>query len=349
MRQAAILLILCFVCFSLSCSNSGSGNGDGFTYGPGDYDRILSHDGLDRRYILHVPELYNKTPVPMVIIIHGGGGDAESAVKYFELNEKADAEDFIAVYPEGTGEVMFGKLIGTWNGGECCGYAQVNDIDDVGFIRSMMDEIKGDFSIDADRIYVTGMSNGAIMAYRLACEMSNEIAAIAAHSSIGHYSSCAPSRSVPTLHIHGKLDPCASYDGCTACESCFLNFLNEYSELCLLTPLTLTPEDTTVMSVEAFMEEWRLINGCTPVKTTTWTAPLGRCETYADCGGGEVVLCSIDDMGHTWAGRDNYSPDACDTAPDGCVCTAWKNAVGDLSQALDANDVIWEFFEKHAL
>ncbi len=342
------------LCISLySCNNSENSSEDPaetvYTLGSGDYDLQIDHDGLQRRYILYVPDSYDKSkPYPLVIAIHGGGGNADGSVTYFQFNDKADQEDFIVAYPEGTGEYISGKLMGTWNGGNCCGYAKDNNIDDVGFIDAMIEKIKIDFNTDTKRIYATGMSNGAIMSYKLACDLSHKIAAIAPHSSIGHFTQCNLARSVPTLHIHGTDDPCASYDGCSPCESCALNYLNYFSTDCLSIPLNLEPSDFDAASVPTFIDSWRIENGCSDTKITSWQNGNSLCETYSDCAGGEVTLCTVDGLGHTWSGRGSYSLAACDQNPDGCACSAWKNAVGPLSSDLISNDVIWEFFKKHA-
>ncbi len=321
-----------------------------YTLGSGDYDFQIDHDGLQRRYMLFVPDSYDKSEsYPLVIAIHGGGGSAEAAVTYFQFNDMAEQEGFMVAYPEGTGEYLSGKLIGTWNGGNCCGYAKNNNIDDVGFIDDMIEKIKIDFNTDAKRIYVTGMSNGAIMSYRLACDLSHKIAAIAPHSSIGHFAECNLTRSVPTLHIHGMDDPCASYDGCTECESCFINYLNHFYSACLLTPINIEPSDIDAVSVPTFIDSWRIENGCTDIKVTSWQNGNSSCETYSECGDGEVILCTVDGLGHTWSGRGSYSPDACEANPDGCICLVWKNAVGPLSDDLISNDIIWAFFKRHAL
>jgi polyhydroxybutyrate depolymerase len=344
-----ILISLIFCLLLNSCKSGDTSKGADYTLGPGDYDFEILHDGLERRYILYVPDSYDQSkPYPIVIAIHGGGGNADASPAFFQLNDKADQEGFIVAYPEGTGEYISGKLLGTWNGGNCCGYAKINNIDDVGFIDAMIGKIEIDFNTDTNRIYATGMSNGAIMCYRLACELSDKIAAIAPHSSIGHFTECNLTRSVPTLHIHGVEDPCASYDGCTECESCFVNFTNYFYTTCLSIPLDLEPSDVDVVSVPSFIDSWRIKNNCSDTKITSWQNGSSFCETYSDCGEGEVTLCTVDG-GHTWSGRGSYSLNACSLDPDGCACQAWKNAVGPLSNDLIANDVIWEFFKRHSL
>ncbi|OGJ86518.1 MAG: hypothetical protein A2268_15700 [Candidatus Raymondbacteria bacterium RifOxyA12_full_50_37] len=147
-----------------------------FSFGPGDYNFSIQQDTLERIYKVHVPSSYDSTmPMPLVLAFHGGGGDAEGSIKFFKLNGKADTSDFIVAYPQGTGKTVLGKLYGSWNAGRCCPPATENNIDDVAFIDTLIDQMEDDFNIDPQRIFALGMSNGALMAYRLACELSRMI------------------------------------------------------------------------------------------------------------------------------------------------------------------------------
>jgi polyhydroxybutyrate depolymerase len=145
--------------------------------GPGDHTRTLQVDGRERSYLVHVPAKYGgKQPTPVVLAFHGGGSNAEQMVRFCGLNEKADKEGFLAVYPSGTGR--FERML-TWNAGNCCGYAMQNKVDDVAFTRALLDDLAEVANVDPKRVYATGMSNGAIMCYRLASQLSDRIAAIA--------------------------------------------------------------------------------------------------------------------------------------------------------------------------
>ena len=145
--------------------------------GPGDHTRTLKVGDLDRKYMIHISKQYDsKTPMPLVLSFHGGGGNAESMVRFCGLNDKADEAGFIVVYPSGTGRLE--KLL-TFNGGNCCGYAMQNNVDDVAFVRALLDDLATVANIDSKRVFATGMSNGGIISYRLASELSDRIAAIA--------------------------------------------------------------------------------------------------------------------------------------------------------------------------
>ena len=126
------------------------------------------------------------------------------------LNEKADKEGFIAVYPNGTGRL---EQMLTWNGGNCCGYAMWNNVDDVGFTRALLDDLAKVANVDAKRVFATGMSNGGIMCYRLASELSDRIAAIAPVSGTMGTATCNPKRPVSVMHFHGTDDEFLPFKG----------------------------------------------------------------------------------------------------------------------------------------
>lgn len=167
------LALVLFCCTVLLSSNV---NGE-MPLVPGDHTQTVDHDDRTRSCLVHVPPKYNpKRPTPIVLVFHGGGSNAEQMMRYCGLNEKADKEGFIAVYPNGTGRL---EHMLTWNGGNCCAYAQWNNVDDVGFTRTLLDDLTKVVNIDRKRVFATRMSNGSIMCYRLASELSDRIAAIA--------------------------------------------------------------------------------------------------------------------------------------------------------------------------
>jgi polyhydroxybutyrate depolymerase len=174
-------------------------------------DRLitLEHGGRERSYIAHVPP-QPRRPAPVVINFHGGGGRAAAQQEYSRMDALADREGFIVIYPNGTGQLK--RMLLTWNTGTCCGYAALNNVDDVGFVSAVLDDLASRALIDPKRIYATGLSNGAMMAYRLAAELPERIAAIAPVAG----SMTLPSairHPVPILHIHSVDDPRALYAG----------------------------------------------------------------------------------------------------------------------------------------
>ena len=167
--------------------------------------------GGTRTYEVHLPPQYDsKTPLPVVINMHGGGGNAAANRKQTKMDAASDRYGFIVIYPEGTAGL--GHFY-TWNAGLCCGYSVKWKIDDVGFISNVLDEVEKNYAVDNRRVYATGMSNGAMMAYRLACELPNRITAICGVATTLGVDGPAPTRPIPLLQIHGLKDENAPFSG----------------------------------------------------------------------------------------------------------------------------------------
>ena len=283
--------------------------------GPGDHTHSLTVGDLKRTYLVHVPLKYDpKKPTPVVLIFHGGGGNAEQMARHCGMNEKSDEGGFIAVYPSGTGRL---EKVLTFNGGNCCGYAMNQKIDDVEFTRRLLDDLAKSVNIDPKRVYATGMSNGAIIAYRLASELSDRIAAIAPVAGPMGTETCSPKRPVPVIHFHGTADENAPFKGGKGKGV----------------------SGTDFYSVEHSITAWIKANGCEEKPGIT------RLPDKADDGmtvqkkvygngknGAEVVLIVIEGGGHTWPGREPTF-----------------RLLGKSTKDISANDLMWEFFEKHPL
>lgn len=312
----------------------------------GEYDFAVKHDGLERKYLVHIPVKYsNNTKTPLVIALHGGAGNAEDSPAFFHLNPKADQEGFILAYPEGTGKDLAGKHFGSWNAGRCCSSAKDENIDDVGFIREMIAKLKTDFNIDEKRIYATGFSNGAQMAFRLACEMSEEIAAVASGGSVGSYDACNPKRPVPIFFFHGIADTVSPYEGGSECGVAIADFL-----ISMGLPAERNP--FVCEGNEAYIAKWRKFNGCSDVSKLTFNNGNATCDTYDQCNDkAEITFCKVEGMGHIWPGpnADYGNVEVCNDRPNGVMCKGWKKTMGPLSGDLDANKMIWDFFKKHPL
>ena len=179
----------------------------------------LQHDGQTRIYWVHVPPNYADTDdsLSLVVALHGGGGSGPQFESQSKLSEKSDREGFIVVYPDG--RQNSGVLgLRTWNAGACCGQvASSLRTDDVGFIRKLIDKLSVRYRVDPKKVYATGHSNGAMLCYRLACELPDKLAAIAANSgTIQLKTACRPARVMPILHIHSQLDRNVPYTGALA-------------------------------------------------------------------------------------------------------------------------------------
>ncbi|WP_456385400.1 extracellular catalytic domain type 1 short-chain-length polyhydroxyalkanoate depolymerase [Desulfolithobacter sp.] len=181
-------------------------------------ERLNVH-GQDRSFIVYRPvsALASQSP-PLMIVLHGGLGNAEAMERTTGMNKVADREGFIVVYPNGTAPryAMRRKVknMRTWNAGSCCGPAVRFNVDDVAFISNLIERMQSEYGIDPRRVYVAGFSNGAMLAYRLACEIPEKIAAIIAVSGTLAVDRCSDSANqVAVLHIHGEMDDNVPYKG----------------------------------------------------------------------------------------------------------------------------------------
>lgn len=279
---------------------------------PGDYTFTIQHDGLARMYRVHVPANYDPArPAPLLVALHGGGGDMilQANDRLYGLITKSESEGFVAVFPNGFSKFPGGKLA-TWNAGNCCGAARDRQVDDVGFIRQVVENLTRQLNIDHTRIYATGMSNGAMMAYRLACEASDLFRAIAPVAGTDNTRQCAPARPVAVLHIHARDDSHVLFGGGAGPDSVSASQVTDY------------------VSVPATMAKWAKLDGCAAAPSRVLDKPGAYCEAYAPCkGGAQVQLCVTETGGHSWPG--GHKPRVAGATP---------------SEAISANDVMWEFF-----
>ena len=281
----------------------------------GDPSVSIEFGSLDRSYLIHMPNPLPSGAPPLVVVLHGGGGSAESTAKMTGFDAEADKQGFIVVYPNGTDKVRpFLNAMGkpgflTWNAGSCCGYAQENNIDDVGFIRAVVGQVIKDNAADPKRVYVTGISNGGMMAYRLACEASDLFAAIAPVSAVQEVASCKPAQPVSVFHIHGAKDenvPLAGGVGKKAHEK----------------------EDRK--PVQDTIDFWVKQDGCSV--STHSQEPDVLMSNYGGCDAGtEVSFFVIQDGGHAWPGGQRIAL-----------------FLDEPSRALNATPEIWRFFSTHS-
>jgi len=279
---------------------------------PGDYTFTIQHDGLARMYQLHVPASVDPaTPASLLFALHGGGGSMEYQADdaHYGHITKSDREGFVVVFPNGFSKLASGKFA-TWNAGNCCGGARDQNVDDVGFIRQIVANVTRQLNIDRNRIYATGMSNGGLMSYRLACEMSDVFKAIAPVAGTDNTRGCNPKHPVSILHIHASNDTHVLYTGGAGPKT---------RDKSLVTDFT---------SVADTVSKWVRLNGCTATPRRTLEKAGAYCEVYAPCQGkAEVQLCVTETGGHSWPG-------------------AQKTRGEPASQAISANDVMWEFFSR---
>ena len=297
----------------------------------------LEWGGQRRPFIVHVPPGKTGESLPVVLVLHGGGGNAENMRAMTGMNDVADKHGFIAVYPEGYGSPILDRMR-TWNAGDCCGPAVKKQSDDVGYIAAVIDGLVKAYKIDESRVYATGHSNGAMMSYRLACELSYQIAAIAPNAGQRTVEGCKFKRPVPVLHMHGTQDPCALYDGGEKCGGCFSKFLRFSAE-----------EDRSCLPVRSVVQDVAKLNGCEMTTEVTLQKGALTCEQYKCGAQANVSLCSFAGMGHRWAGASDKGPSVCAKEPDKKICNRYEEIVGPGNNDADAGELAWAFFSRFSL
>jgi len=275
---------------------------------PGDYSFTINHDGIERDYRVHVPARYNpNNAAPLLVSLHGGGAnmDYQASEQNYGQISKSEREGFIIVFPNGYSRL--GGKLATWNAGNCCGQARDRNVDDVGFIRKMIENLEHQLNIDRNRIFATGMSNGGLMAHRLACEMSETFKAIAPVAGTDNTKVCEPRNPVSVLQIHARNDDHLPFEGGMGAKS-------------------VGSAVTSFTSVPESIARWVKRNGCPGTARRVLDRPHVFCDVYGPCKGNTTVeLCVTDSGGHSWPG-------------------ASKSRGEPASTAISANDVMWDFF-----
>jgi polyhydroxybutyrate depolymerase len=236
---------------------------------------------LSRSYIVRAPE-QSTEPLPLLIMLHGAGGDAAAAETATGFTQLAVAGNYVVAYPNGTAANSIpGEL--AWNAGTCCGLARTHGIDDVSFVLAMITELEAAYSIDASRIYLVGYSNGAMMTYRLACEHAELFAGIAVVSGALNVTPCAPAAPLSVLIVHGTGDLTVPYDGGETNDRTAARFGQWYNR-----------------SVEYATAFWTELDDCGQDAVVT-TGELTTTDTYRDCRADTTVeVVTIPEGTHTW-------------------------------------------------
>ncbi|HYO60242.1 PHB depolymerase family esterase [Archangium sp.] len=287
----------------------------GLTVGPGTYDWNVTHEGRTRLYRVHVPPGYDPAaPTPAVLAFHGFGSNEQEQEGLSRMSQEADAQGFIAVYPRGLNQT---EVTGnadpryedtrSWNAGVCCGPSQISRVDDVAFVDALLADLDTRVCLDTKRIYATGLSNGGFFSYRLACERSGQIAAIAPVAGMEGFAPCSPVRPVSVMHFHGTDDRTIYYQGGNN-----IPFGGPYP------------------SAQDSVARWASRDVCTGDTLSTYDQGDSSCRTYTHCGQDTAVtLCTVQGGGHTW--------------PGGLIPPEY----GHTTQDLDATREMWRFFETH--
>ena len=234
-----------------------------------DQSWMIDFGGATRTFEVHVPASYDPNKAtPMVLNFHGLTSNGMQEIFLTGMNLKSDAQGFIAVHPEGTGN--------SWNAGGCCDPAAKDMVDDIGFVTAMLDKLESDLCVDPKRVFVTGMSNGAFLSDRIGCELAARVAAIAPVAGVLVSPTCNPARPMPVLAFHGTADMLVDYYG-----------KGQYG----------------FIGAQADIDAWATRDGCTDTAVQTFQKDDTTCMTRSACKeGAEVTLCTVDGGGHTWPG-----------------------------------------------
>jgi polyhydroxybutyrate depolymerase len=295
----------------------------------------LTFDGLQRDYRLHVPPAASSgQPLPLVLNLHGATENAQLEEITSDMDPNADQNGYLVAYPDGTriAKVLTPDPVAKnaqygWNAGQCCGLPVTKHINDVGFLLKVISDIAAKTPVDLRRVYMTGISNGGMMAYAMASEASGHIAAISSISGQVEIPVIHPTRAVPTMEFHSVNDPIAKFAG--------------------------TPSKNPLLrlSVMQGIDQWIRADGC-GTKPNTGTVIVGAAGsesagetatpiTYTHCRSGtEVALWRFTGSGHVWPGSPlNMGPK-----------NTWILAgVGRGTILVNANETMWQFFEKYSL
>lgn len=267
-----------------------------------DIPGVINVGGLDRNYLVHVPP---GPPAGLVINLHGAGQNGPQQAGITGYNGVADGYGFVVAYPDG--------IDASWADGRGASIPDRTGVDDVGFLAALIGKLSADYGIPPGRVFATGMSAGAFMATRLACDRADLVSAIApVAGTLGSGVPCNPSRPVSVMQIHGTADPVVPFGG---------------------GPMVGRGGASDIVSAPAMVERWRGIDGCPGPLIGNASSGAAQFLTAGGCAGNTaVVLVRLDGGGHTWpAGRFSLP----------------ENIVGPTSYAVDGSQATAQFFAAH--
>jgi polyhydroxybutyrate depolymerase len=285
---------------------------------------LPTKEDSSRSYVMYIPSTWKQSVAsPLLIAMHGLSGWGVQLMLNTEFNNLAEANGFIVVYPDGTGEQLGDKGIRSWNGGQVgwctsgnCPISKISNVDDVSFINRLIDDVSSRYLINAKRVYLTGHSNGSQLAQRLACQLSNRITAVAVVAGHIAIDTCNPDSPVSVLQIYGTEDTLNPENGGIA-KIAFDIYSYEYSS---------EPVMKSVQTMAA-------ANGCSAnySENNNLLNKDLTIYTWPSCKNG-VVVSSIRIKGasHAWMGHPSQSADSI-------------KLLGDPYMKIDASKVIWAF------
>jgi polyhydroxybutyrate depolymerase len=283
----------------------------------------LTFDGRRRDYRIHVPPAAaSGKPLPIVINMAGATQNGQIEELLTNMDANADENGYLVVYPDGTriSKVLTPDPVAKqaqygWNAGQCCGLPVTRKINDVGFLEKVIADVAARTPVNLRRVYMTGISNGGMMAYAMAAEASTHVAAIASVSGQVELPVIHPTRSVPTMEFHSVNDPIAKFNGVP------------------------NKNQLLVLSVMQGIRQWVKADGCSSgsISAGQTATPI----TYAHCkGGAKVVLWRFTGSGHVWPGSTlNTGPKS------GWILTGSGRGI----VLVNADETMWKFFSQYEL
>ncbi|MDE2271726.1 MAG: hypothetical protein KGJ94_07040 [Xanthomonadaceae bacterium] len=275
--------------------------------------RTIDVDGVQRSYVIHLPPASASVPHGLLLLFHGGGGRGDGMARLTRIEPVADRAGFIVVYPDGINR--------HWNDGRA---TIKHKVDDIGFVASLIDNLEREYPIDRNRVAVAGISNGAIFAERVGCDLAGRVGTIAAVDgtlATDYAHDCHPARAVSVLQFDGTSDPIMPYAG---------GHVADFGG---------RGEGGNVLSVDATAAFWSRVDGCGGMRRRSLpaTAPFDPTRVHltrsGPCRGGSAVrVYSIDGGGHTWPGGMPYLP---------------RFIVGRTTRQIDASAIIVSFVLNH--
>ena len=282
---------------------------------------LATADGLTRSYRRFIPSSYDPDePIPVVLNFHGLSGSPEAQVLLSQLEPVAEAEGFVLVHPQGTVAASLGATF--WNNEP--GASSLDDptlkVDDVAFVEQMLDQLQSDLCVDLRLIYSTGMSNGGMFTSRLACDLSERLAAVATVAGVLHPDDCDPTRPIPLLHIHGTADTIVPFDvGPSILGDEIMDALTG-----------------SIRSIPDQVDDWSDAYDCSATPTVVAVSDTVERREYRECDdGGAVDFYVVTDGGHTWPGVD--------------LAPGLEAVLGVTTLDIDGAAVVWDWFERHPL
>jgi polyhydroxybutyrate depolymerase len=251
----------------------------------------------------------NRNKRPLVIMLHGGGGNAQNAKMMTDFSNKAKNDDFVIIYPNGSGRNEESLL--TWNATHCCAFAMNNDVDDIAFLNAIIDHAISHYNVDANRIYLTGMSNGAMMTHKAAIALSPKIAAIATDVGTMFGDEARPQTGVPAMIINGLKDEMIPYNG-------------GYSG-----GIRGAWDNTPLQPVLYQSEFWAKANNCKNIPQIIETNLIITYK-YACPNNNNVTQIIVKQGNHAWYGGK-----------------AGRRKAQQPDNSINATDIIWDFFKSH--